>query len=323
MYTDGSDIDGGVGAAAAIYVPGRSRVKMLHFHLGPSTRHTVYEAELVGLLLGIELLRQESTKSVYIQQAASIAVDNQSTVQASTGFSSQPGHYLLTELHKATRSLLKKHTRTTLTIRWVPGHKGVEGNEKVDEGAKKAAGGFSSPPHGLPGFLAGRTLPTSVSKIREGQAEGLKKKAAELWKESPRHEKLSQIDPGLPSKAFRKLTATLPRKQASILFQLRSGHIPLQSHLYRIKKVPSPTCAHCGNHEETVHHFLLACHSHRRARDILRKKVGRNAESLPFILSSATAMTPLFEYIHATGRLKDIYGDIRLKDSARPAGKKT
>lgn len=46
VYTDGSDIDGGVGACAAVYVSGRTRIKMLHYHFGPSSSYTVYEAEL-------------------------------------------------------------------------------------------------------------------------------------------------------------------------------------------------------------------------------------------------------------------------------------
>ncbi|RPD63972.1 hypothetical protein L227DRAFT_496792, partial [Lentinus tigrinus ALCF2SS1-6] len=56
VYTDGSDIDSGVGAAAILYVPGCAHPKTLRLHLGPSTRHTVYEAEIVATILGVELL---------------------------------------------------------------------------------------------------------------------------------------------------------------------------------------------------------------------------------------------------------------------------
>ncbi|OSC96537.1 hypothetical protein PYCCODRAFT_1379002, partial [Trametes coccinea BRFM310] len=56
VYTDGSDFKGGVGAAALLYVPGRAQPKVLQLHLGPSSQHTVYEAELVVILLGMELL---------------------------------------------------------------------------------------------------------------------------------------------------------------------------------------------------------------------------------------------------------------------------
>ena len=55
VYSDGSDFQGGVGAAAVLYAPGRRRPRVLHYHLGPSTDHTVYEAEVVGTLLALEL----------------------------------------------------------------------------------------------------------------------------------------------------------------------------------------------------------------------------------------------------------------------------
>lgn len=53
VYTDGSDVDGGVGASAILYGPGCQRPRKLHLHLGPSSRHTVYEAEIVATILGL------------------------------------------------------------------------------------------------------------------------------------------------------------------------------------------------------------------------------------------------------------------------------
>ena len=58
IYTDGSDCDGGVGASAVLYKQGEEQPIVLRYHLGPSSRHSVYEAEIVGLILGIHLLLQ-------------------------------------------------------------------------------------------------------------------------------------------------------------------------------------------------------------------------------------------------------------------------
>ena len=67
------DNDGiGVGASAVLYSPGRHRPRVLHYHLGPSSDHTVYEAELVGTLLALELLRTEPRLSM----KTSVALDN-------------------------------------------------------------------------------------------------------------------------------------------------------------------------------------------------------------------------------------------------------
>lgn len=58
VYINGSLHDDEVGAAAILY-RGDKRLRTLCLHLGPAEHHTVYEAELVGLLLGIHLIKTE------------------------------------------------------------------------------------------------------------------------------------------------------------------------------------------------------------------------------------------------------------------------
>lgn len=55
---DGSGIDGQVGVAAALLRCGKES-RVLRFHLGTTTDHMVYKAELVGLLLVLHLLHKE------------------------------------------------------------------------------------------------------------------------------------------------------------------------------------------------------------------------------------------------------------------------
>ena len=99
--TDGSDVDGGVGAAAVLYAPRSSTPKILRLHLGPSTRHTVYEAEVVATILGLELLRAESA----CRSDASVALDNMAAIQASTSRAPGPGRYLTDVFHRNLRAL--------------------------------------------------------------------------------------------------------------------------------------------------------------------------------------------------------------------------
>ena len=58
VYSDGSGIDGQVGAAAVLFWRGKEP-RVLRYHLGMVADHTVYEVELVGLLLALHLLRDE------------------------------------------------------------------------------------------------------------------------------------------------------------------------------------------------------------------------------------------------------------------------
>ena len=147
VYSDGSDVDGGVGAAAVLTAPGRNP-KVLRYYLGTSTDHSVYEGEVIGIALGIELLHRERTC-----RTASCAVDNTASLRAVQNRKPHPAHYLVDELLKRIEALQRRHPGIDLTLRWVPGHKGIDGNEQADKEAKKAARGDSSPVHSLPAWL--------------------------------------------------------------------------------------------------------------------------------------------------------------------------
>src|SRR6266481_9251049 len=72
VYLDGSGHDGQVGAAVAL-IHGDQPVKILCYHLGPLTHHMMYEAEVVGVLLALQLIGKDM---------ASVKLDNQAVIQA-------------------------------------------------------------------------------------------------------------------------------------------------------------------------------------------------------------------------------------------------
>ncbi|KAI0365552.1 hypothetical protein BV20DRAFT_928880, partial [Pilatotrama ljubarskyi] len=117
--------------------------------LGPSTRHTVYEAEVVAMVLGIELLHRE----LQCTRSASLALDNTAAIQAASLRSPGAGRYLTDMFHAGVRSLKADRPHLRLTIRWVPGHQDIPGNEAADVAAKDAAHGTSSPSRQLPKAL--------------------------------------------------------------------------------------------------------------------------------------------------------------------------
>ncbi|PSR72426.1 hypothetical protein PHLCEN_2v11707, partial [Hermanssonia centrifuga] len=245
VYTDGSDVGGGVGAAAVLYKPGQKRVKTLQYHLGPSSRHTVYEAEVVALILGMELIRQESKV-----RDVSLAVDNQAAVLSSRASKSAPGHYLMDKYHQMQARAVKKHPNMRITVRWVPGHMGIKGNEEADVRAKEAAKGEMEVCRPIPAILR-KELPQSISKLHQGRSEELKAEATARWRNSPQWARMNEIDPTLPSKRYSVLIAGLPQRHAAILFQLRTGHAPLQKLLHKIGKADTPMCPACHEAPET------------------------------------------------------------------------
>ena len=58
VYSDGSGIEGRAGAAAVLFHDGQE-IRSLRYQLGPLTHHTMYEAEVVGVLLAAELIHKE------------------------------------------------------------------------------------------------------------------------------------------------------------------------------------------------------------------------------------------------------------------------
>ena len=63
------------------------------------------------------------------------------------------------------------------------------------------------------------------------------------------------------------LPLTISRRQAAILVGLLTGHINLQSHLYRLGLTFTPTCT-CLEEDETPRHYLYHCKNHKCLREI-------------------------------------------------------
>jgi ribonuclease HI len=325
VFCDGSGFEGGVGASAVLYIDNQV-VKVLHFHLGSEKEHTVYEAEGIGISMALHMLK---TRNRQLTRPLSICSDSQALLKALGNQRPHAGHYILDRIHDSAENLHAKQDsllnraerietlaegrewkgRTKgvidLQMHWVPGHSGHERNEKADEEAKKAAQGLSSEAKLLPPFLR-KHLPASVSALRQNFMTSILKTWKQRWKNSPRYEPLRSIDKSAPSKKYLRLIKGLDRRQASLFTQLRTGHIGLNRHLFRIRKVESPVCPHCrGLTVETVKHVLLDCPFYIRERHILQLKLWRNAASIPFLLSSPDAVKHLLTFIHSTGRFKD------------------
>jgi ribonuclease HI len=284
-----------IGAAAVLYRNGRQK-SILRLKLGSGKHHTVYEGESAGMILGAKLLDRE-----WGAQSATFFIDNRAAILATQLTKPTPGHHLIDTFHRHIGTTLRRNRNLRITLKWVPGHKGVEGNEQADEQAKKAITEGSSEVHLLPEYLQG-TLKHSKSAIIQSHNAKLRNEAQKEWSKSPRFARMKTTDPTAPSKEFLKLTKQLPRKLTSILTQLRTGHAPLAKHLYRIKKADSPLCPDCLQDIESVQHYMLHCTTHHIARQELRNNTGGRDINLAKFFTSPKLLRPLFKYIAATGR---------------------
>ena len=315
VYSDGSAQEGKVGAAAVLIRPGKNTRK-LHFHLGSIEHHTVFEAELVGLLLGLHLIKTEKSRTSY-----ALGADNQAAITAAATPSNKSGHYLADHFLTAAFNLRKRNgtANYSLTLRWTAGHVNIEGNELADEEAKSASEGTTSEANALPRLLR-KPLKHNKSAAKQDHKKKITNAWTKEWQNSPRVHRFKQIDSSLPSLKFLKLISELDisRKGASWLFQLRSGHIPLNAYLHRIKRADSANCPACGHHNESTQHFLLDCPVYAHERwPLISGKSEKNKEYGQLIGRPKNAQD-IVKYILATGRLSQKYTDqIRSTGEAR------
>ena len=100
IYTDGSGYKNMVGTSAVLYNDG-IEIDSLKYQLGTIQDHTVFEGELVGIILGTQL----ATKHLTLQTSINYSIDNQATMGAMQNKTRQPAQYLIDEIHRGTEEL--------------------------------------------------------------------------------------------------------------------------------------------------------------------------------------------------------------------------
>jgi hypothetical protein len=230
-----------------------------------------------------------------------IALDNQSVIRALAANKRQPSQYLLDEALRGLSAIRKKWPRIQITIAWAPGHHDLPENEAVDEEAKKAAQGLSSTT--LPKSLKER-LPDSVAAIKAAKHQSLRTAWLHDWTSSAHYQKFQKIDPWTPASKLNCLLSNLPRNESSLLVQLRTGHGPLNAHLYRIGSVDSALCPRCHAEPETAKHVLMHCCFYSDARRTLRAKARYSAFSFRRLLSEPKTITHAINFLKSTKRFR-------------------
>ena len=186
IYSDGSGFEGGIGASAILYLKDRL-IKTLRYYLETEQEHTVYEAEGVGLVMGLHLLSSLNSRFTH---PTILGSDSQAVIRALDNQQTHPSQYIIDNIHQSAESLHRKQDRIInhtdrisaitdgkawtgrprgvidLQIHWVLEHLDFAPNEKADEEAKKAAQGNSREAKYLLKFLH-KLLLLSISALQQ------------------------------------------------------------------------------------------------------------------------------------------------------------
>ena len=90
----------------------------------------------------------------------------------------------------------------------------------------------------------------------------------------------------------------------SHIFQLRSGHILLNSYLERFKRMEKASCPACGHYSKDVRHYLIKCPPYKHERWALFRHSKSRHLTLKNLLNSKDLALPLVNYIQATERFE-------------------
>ena len=200
VYTDGSAIDGKVGAAAILTRVGHPP-RVLHLYMVPESEHTVHKVELVGILLALQLISTEKHSST----SFALGVDNQAALKAFQSVLRNPGHHIAREALQMANQVQKQRQKGNykLALRWMAGHEWIEGNEDIDCKAKRAVRGKSSDKKMLPFYLRKRLL-INPTAVKQAHHKDQMKTWKDGWKASYRGKHATSPDESTPSKRFLK-----------------------------------------------------------------------------------------------------------------------
>ena len=280
IYTDGSNINQKVGAAA---VDIDNRIILKSF-LGKALHYTVYSAELRGINLALLLALRQKVQTKTTREVT-VFTDNQAAIRSLANPSERPGLATVRDIIKKIEQL--RSLQIVVNLQWIPAHIGIEGNERADVAAKEATGWrMVVKRNGKPYEKdTNKTAPQAIPSIEIARPavnmhvkKEIKRMWSQDWENETRGRSLYKVMK-TPSNSVLKIHRGLRKWISSVLVQMRTQKIGL-AHFLHYRRVPGYNTAECeceGNYQ-TVMHVLMECPLHYRLRRETWKEESKKPE---------------------------------------------
>lgn len=249
IFTDGSKIEGMVGAAYAHWRNGREiRTKKMRLE----SFCTVFQAELLAILQSVELILQSRLRT------AGIMSDSRSALELVRD------HNALHPLAFAIRRGIAKIRESGREVKlfWVKAHVGISGNERADELAKQAA-------------LNNRTAAQYDAYPVATLKRGLRAETTEEWNTRYNRGSTASVTKlffpncGEAYKIIKKMKLTPDWVQAL------TGHGGFAAYLHKFKRKDDPKCDCAVGADQTIQHLIFECMIYCKERNELENELGR------------------------------------------------
>jgi ribonuclease HI len=141
-----------------------------------------------------------------------------------------------------------------ITLVWVPGHRGIDGNEKADELARQGSDTNFIGPEPFCALPSGALF--SPIKIWE------KRTYSDYWDNQVKYRQAKRLIRPLSYKDIHKYSKNDLRNLTGLL----TGHCSLNYHMCKLGIVELATCRLCNEEDETSEHILCHCEAIGRTR---------------------------------------------------------
>jgi ribonuclease HI len=286
VYTDGSmkerEQENWTGAGWVVYWKGEERRRG---NEGMGRSAEVYDAEILALLRGLEAaiaFQQNTPETSRRQPTIILFADNTSAVEAITKGKPGPSQELSQKFVEMATTFLDENRGARIEITWVPGHMGIEGNDRADELAKEAT------------ELEPITEITTIAKLHRQIHDRLKKEWISEWARKPMTGRYAISDRLPPSLAGSHAFRTLDRHTLGIVTQARTGHGHFGEY-YQTHNIQEPTSCPCGAELQTREHIVFECQTHREYDNIINE--GAPDHQLATLFGTKRGIDALAEFV--------------------------